>query len=98
MKSFKDFGIKPSTTNLVGDKIDVDKILNRPIVVTDFRVEDSKYKPGTKCLWLQFELGNEKKVLFVGAKFLIEMIDQIPKSEFPFACTIVRENKRLEFT
>lgn len=98
MKNFKDFGIKPSTTNLIGEKINLDRILNRQIVVTDYRVEDSKYKSGSKCLWLQFNLGEEKKVLFIGSKGLIEVIEQIPKNEFPFSCTIIRDNGRLEFT
>lgn len=98
MKSFKEFGIKLSTSNLVGDKINVDKILNRQITVTDYRIEDSKYRSGTKCLWLQFDLLQEKKILFIGSKSLIEMIEQIPKTDFPFICTIIRENGRLEFT
>jgi hypothetical protein len=99
MKSFKDFGIKSSPQNFVGDKIKIDRILNRQIVVHDYKVEDSKFKKGyDKCLYMQITLEETKYVVFIGSRSLVEMIEQVPKENFPFTATIVRENQRFEFT
>lgn len=99
MKQFKDFGIKPKAQSLVGDKIKMSKLLNRVITVYDFRVEDSKYGGNSsKCLYLQIELNGNKHVVFTGSKSLMEMIEQVPKTSFPFTTTIIQENERLEFT
>jgi hypothetical protein len=97
MKTFKEFGIKTVLQkNFVGDKVKIERILNREIIVLDFRIEDSKFNG--KCLYLQIQLGEIKYVVFTGSKALLEMIDQVPKSEFPFKTTIVKENERFEFT
>jgi hypothetical protein len=53
---------------------------------------------GTKCLYLQIELNETKHVMFTGSKSLIEMIEQVPKANFPFKTTIITENDRPEFT
>ena len=97
MKQFKDFGIKPSIKSLVGDKIKMDRILNREIVVYDYRLEDSKYAD-SKCLYLQISISETKHVVFTGSSVLIETIKQVPKSDFPFETTIVKENEHFEFT
>jgi hypothetical protein len=44
MKQFKDLGIKPAIKHLQGDKIKIMKILNREIIVVDYKIEDSKYE------------------------------------------------------
>lgn len=98
MNSFKDFGIKATSKTFIGDKIKVEKVLNKEIVVHDFKIEDSKVKAGTKCLYLQIELANEKRVLWTGSGVLLEMIQQVPKDRFPFKTTIQKDNDRLEFT
>jgi len=99
MKSFKDFGIKPALTSMLGDKIKIDRILNRQIIVHDYRIEDSKYGNGSsKCLYLQIELNGIRNVVFTGSAVLIDLIQQVPKSEFPFTSTIIKDNERFEFT
>lgn len=99
MKQFKDFGIKPTLQSLVGEKIKIDRILNREITVYDYRLEDSKFgKNNSKCLYMQIGVGEEKRVVFTGSKALIETIEQVPKNEFPFVTTITKENERFEFT
>lgn len=99
MHQFKDFNIKSKLQCFVGDKIKMNKVINREIVVHDFRIEDSKYgNTGDKCLHLQIEFNETKHVLFTGSKSLIEMIEQVPKSNFPFKTTIIKENDRPEFT
>jgi hypothetical protein len=99
MNKFKDFGIKPTLQSLVGDKIKIERLLNREISVEDYRLEDSKYGTGgTKCLYMQIVYDKEKRVVFSGSKVLIELIEQIPKTKFPFTTIIVKENDRFEFT
>lgn len=99
MKSFKDFGIKPALHSLTGAKIQMYQVVNREIVVHDFRIEDSKFAGGgKKCLYMQLELEGARRVVFTGAAALIETIQQIPKAEFPFKTTIVKQNERYEFS
>lgn len=39
MNQFKELGIEPSTPGLSGDKIKIKKVLNREIVVSEYRIE-----------------------------------------------------------
>jgi hypothetical protein len=102
MNSFSQFNIKPSDKkSFEGDKIKMSKILNREIVVHHFDLKDSKvYKEkGTgKCLSLQISFSNEKHIVFTSSVGLIEAIQQIPDSGFPFTTTIIEENDRFKFT
>ncbi|HMR84805.1 MAG TPA: hypothetical protein PKE30_16785 [Niabella sp.] len=97
MNSFKDFGITTDNTGFVGDKIKIERVLNKKIIVEDYKVEDSKYGPG-KCLYLQIVLDGSKRVVFKGSKNLIAMIEQVPKNKFPFETIIIDEDGRLIFT
>lgn len=99
MKEFKNMGIKPASTHFTGDKIKIDRILNREIVVENYRIEPSKYKEvGGRCLQMQIRVEEEQRVVFTGSKVLIELIEQVEKADFPFKTTIVKEQERFEFT
>lgn len=99
MHSFKDFNIKPQAKSFEGDKIKIDRILNKPIVVVEYKIDNSKYEKGNgKCLCIQILVDNSKRILFTGSVNLMEMIDKVPKENFPFMTTIVKENERFEFT
>ena len=97
MKKFSDFGIKTSVQNFVGDSIKVSRILNRDIVVHDFKIEDSKFGVGKKCLYVQISVGELKHVVFSGSVALAEMIQQVPKEDFPFETKIIKEDERYIF-
>lgn len=97
-KSFKDFNIKPKLSTFTGDKIPIDKVLNTQIVVLAYKIENSKAKPGTKLLTLQIEKQGTKHIIFSGSTILMQMIEQVPKENFPFTTTIIKESKHLEFT
>ena len=102
MNQFNQFGIQPSVKGFEGDKIKIAKLFDREIIVHDFRIEDSKVKEfrekGTgKCLHLQIELNGEKRIVFTSSSSLIEVIQQVPKTGFPFLTKIVRENERFKF-
>lgn len=98
MNNFKNFNIKPELSTFTGDKIKIDKILNSEISVLDYKIADSKVKPGTKLLTLQIEKQNTKHVLFSGSTILMQMIEKVSKENFPFNTTIVKESEHLEFT
>lgn len=98
MKSFKDFNIKPKISSLVGDKIKIERVLNREITVTNYKVDDSKVNENTKFLTLEFQMAGNKHILFTGSVYLIQMIEEVPKGGFPFKTIIVKENENYEFT
>jgi hypothetical protein len=101
MNSFKQFNVKAPSKGFEGDKIKMSKILNREIVVHDFKLEPSKVfgdRGSGKCLHLQISFNNEMHIIFTGAGGLIDMIEQVPKSGFPFSTTIVQEGDRFLFT
>lgn len=98
MKSFKDFGINQAERGLKGDKLKIERILNREIIVEKYIIQDSNLKPGTKCLHMQFSVSGNQHVLFSGSQNLMETIERIPKTEFPFKTTIIKANQRFEFS
>lgn len=98
MNNFKDFNIKPTLNTFVGDKIKIDRIINVPITVHDFKIEPSTVKEGTKRLTLQIEKNQTRHIIFTGSKILQQQIQQVPKDKFPFSATIVKNNEYYEFT
>jgi|SRR5690554_5519198 len=98
MNNFKNFNIKPNLSTFTGDKIKINKVLNTEIIIHKYKIEDSKAKPGTKMMTLQIERNQEKNIIFTGSRVLMDMIQQIPETGFPFKTTIVRESEHLEFT
>ena len=100
MKSFKDFGIEPQTKGFEGDKIKIDRILNKEIIVKRFKIEPSKFtdKSNGRRLVLEIEVDGQNRVVFTGSTVLQEIIQMVPDSGFPFTTKIVRDNERFEFT
>jgi hypothetical protein len=93
---FSDLGIKVTTSHFIGDKIKINKVLNREITVIDFSVKSSKFNGN--CLNIQIELNGTKHVVFTGSTVLIETIEKVPRSAFPFLTTIIQEGEHYEFT
>lgn len=98
MKEFKEFLIKPTIESFIGDKIKIDKILNKKITINKFITEPSKYGEGARRLKLQIEFNDEKRIVFSGSSYLTDMIEQVPKDAFPFTTTIVKFDDTLQFT
>lgn len=100
MTLFSELGITPTEAAFVGKQIEVDDVLNQPIVICDFKIKDSKYpkKGREKCLHLQIEKDGDKKVMFTPSNNLMDMIQKIPKERFPVKTTITKTFKRLDFT
>lgn len=96
MNEFRDFGIKSTLNHFVGEKIRISKVLNRQIVVESYQINDSKFKD--RVLKIQIRLDDESRIIFTGSKVLINMIEQIPKDNFPFRTTIVQVGESYQFT
>lgn len=99
MKSFKDLNIKTHTDAYIGEKIKITKILNRDIIIENFKVGMSKYpknKSG-KCLCLQITLDDDRRVIFTGSDILIDTMEQVNKDDLPIATRIVQEGEHYEF-
>ncbi len=98
-KKFKDFNIKPIVNNFIGEKIKINKVLNKEIKILDYRIQNSKFdKVNNMCLHLQIEMNDVKHILFTGSTILIQMIEKVDKDDFPFTTTIIEENEHFEFT
>jgi len=96
MKNFKDLGIsKPSINSMVGEKIKVDRILNKEIEVLKFSISESKYNGS--LLTMQIKTNNELRIVFTGSTGLIDQIKQVKNEDYPFKTTIVKENEFYEF-
>lgn len=99
MTNFSDLGIKSEVKSFEGDKIKIDRILNKTIVVEAYKIEQSKFEKGSgKCLHIQIQVDGNKRVLFTGSSNLMDVIQRVPTNKFPFNTTIVKENERFEFT
>lgn len=100
MHSFNEFGIKPKQQTFEGEKIKIERILNKVIIVDAFKIDESKFKDkgNGKLLTIQIIVDNNKRVLFTGSINLMDMIQEVPKDKFPFQATIIKENERYEFT
>lgn len=84
---------------LTGDKISIEKILNKEIKITGYKVQNSKYKDkNPKCLTVQFEDDySEKRVFFSGSKVLIEQLEKYG-DKIPFLATIQKIGKYYTLT
>lgn len=98
MKTFKEMGIQVASRAFIGDKIKIERLLNRQIIIHHFKIADSNKREGTKCLHLQVEIDGQMRVNFTSASALMEAIQKVPQENFPFTTTIVKDNDRFEFS
>ena len=93
-KRFGDFA--KDHVPLDGAKVKIVDILNKEILVTGFRVKNSKYNPSS-CLTIQFMMENERRVAFTGSQVLLDQCKSY-EAEIPFLATIKRIEKYFTFT
>ena len=101
MKKFARFNIQAATQAFEGDRIKIDRVFNKLIVVEAFEIRDSKFKDkgNGKYLLMQVYVDNTKRVVWTGSIHLMEIIQKIEKKDFPFETTIIKNNNdRYEFT
>lgn len=82
---------------LPGDKKHLNEILNREIIITDFRITNSKQQENGKCLQLQFLMDGNVYVAFSGSNVLIDQI-QSTKDKIPFKTVLVKIDKYFSFS
>ena len=100
MKKFSDFNIQTESKAFKGEKISIDRIFNREILVIDYKIEDSKFKKreDDKCLTLQIKVNDELRITFTSSSILMDKIQKVKKEDFPFSTTIVKIDKAFDFT
>lgn len=89
MKKFSDLAAQ---SKLSGDKIEINNILNKEIIVTAFRTGPSKHAVGKRCLTLQIEYEGTKRIIFTGSEVLMKDLEGLETEDFPFQSTIVKES------
>ena len=86
IKRFSDFA--EDDRPLAGEKVKIDSILNQEIVITGYRVTESKFKNNSpKCLMVQFTKGEAQHVFFTGSSVLINQLEKYG-DEIPFIATV----------
>jgi hypothetical protein len=93
---FKDLNITTTINHFSGDKISINRVLNKPIIIHEYKIETSKFTD--QCLHMQIEVDGAKRVLFLGSKILIDTIEKVPKDKFPVETIIIKDNNYYEFT
>lgn len=92
-KRFGDFA--KDHVPLDGAKLKLADILNKEILVTGFRVKNSKYN-ATSCLTIQFLMGEERHVAFTGSQVLLDQCKSY-ETEIPFLATVKRKDRSILF-
>jgi hypothetical protein len=93
MKDFSELKIKIESKRFVGDKIKINKVVGKKIIVHAFKIKPSKFEDAGNCLTLQIEIENEKRVIFTRGSALIDVLIQAdPINDLPFKTTIVRDD------
>ena len=82
---------------LPGVKMRLDQILNREILVTDFRIMKSKHHPGQECLQFQYLLDSQVCVSFTGSGVLMDQISSVGDN-IPFNTTVVKIDRYYSFS
>jgi len=81
-------GVK--SKNLTGDKITIEEILDKSVMILDYRTGDSKFSRDGTCLTLQIEYEGKVRVIFTGSGVLKEDLETLSKDDFPFTSTIIK--------
>lgn len=87
-------------TPLDGEKMKINDILNREILVIGYRVKKSKYGNGNgdgRCLTIQYELDGRRYVTFTGSAVLAEQCS-VYASEMPFVAVMRKIDRYYTFT
>lgn len=80
-----------------GVKKRLDEILNKEIVVVDFRLTKSKKREGSECLQMQFLCDGVACVLFTGSSVLINQVQSV-KDKIPFRTFVTKVDRYYSFS
>lgn len=77
---------------LDGDKLKLDDIINKEILITGFKIKDSHLKKDTQYLTIGFELEGEPHITFTGSAVLMDQFRRY-ESHIPFLSTVKKVNR-----
>ena len=80
-----------------GDKKKIKEILNKEILVLDFKLKESKHHRGTQYVTIQFKIDNMIYILFNGSRVLAAQLEKY-KDNLPFYTVIRKIDKYYTFT
>lgn len=84
---------------LDGEKVKLDHLLNKEIIVCKFKIRKSKYDKSPNCATVQFyEPTNKvKRIFFTGSNVLVDLLDKY-KDKVPFKTVIKKIDRYYTFT
>lgn len=80
-----------------GDKIRIDDLLNKEILILGFKIKDSKQRKGTSYATVQFRRNDDELIFFTGSNVLMDQLNKY-KNNIPFYATIKKVDKYFTFT
>lgn len=80
-----------------GEKLRLDEILNKEILVTGFRIKDSHQKKGTQYLTIHFEMEGRQHITFTGSTVLMDQLKKYA-THIPFISVIKKINRHYTFS
>ena len=92
--------LQPEDLPFEGEKVRVDSLLNKEIIIVKYKIRPSKYKHKCRnCATVQFKESEEdsNKVFFTGSEVLIDMLEKY-KEELPFMATIRKIDRYYTFS
>ena len=92
---FSDFA--EETKLFEGDKKKIEDILNQEILITDFKMKDSKHHNNSQYITIQFKIDDETFITFNGSRVLAEQLEKY-KDNIPFYTIIKKINKYYTFS
>lgn len=90
LERFSDFAKENGIMS--GDKIKIDEILNKEIIIKSYKVGSSKYE-GKQLLTLQIELEGIDRVIFTSGTVLVDQCNTF-KDKMPFISKIQKINHK----
>lgn len=101
MLKFSDFA-SDDEKPIEGEKVKIESILNKTIVLTVFKVRDSKYKKENcdKCATVQFyekDFPERKQIFFTGSSVIINALVKY-EEKLPFETIIKKIDKYYSLT
>lgn len=92
---FSDFADESNVFD--GDKIKIDEILNKKILVLDFKTKDSKHHRDSQYVTIKFNVDGVNYILFNGSRVLADQLEKY-KDNLPFYTVIKKIDKYYTFT
>ena len=99
MVKFSEF-VEDDEKPIEGEKVSITNILNKEIVITKYKVRNSKYKDRCdKCATVQFyeESNERKRIFFTGSAVIIEQLEKYGE-KIPFMTTVTKIDKYFTLT